>query len=387
MVIFRGYVVRIYPTQKQIDLIWKHIHACRFIWNYMLAWQQENYANGRKRVSAYAMENQLTPLKHQPEYAWLYEVSNSSLCNVCVDLAEAYQNFFNGVTNHPKFKSRKREKTSYPVRTDHGFYFAKGKLVIAKVGKIKYKSDFTFKEGRDQKFYNVRLSYRNGKYFVSFSVECESQAPALTDDSMGIDLGIKELAVAAYGDKQIVFNNINKSKKVRDIERRLRHVHRVVSRKYEASKKRTGKYKKTNNIFRQENEMRRLYARLKGIRENYIHQTTHELISMLPSKVVMEDLNIAGLMKNKHVRKAIGDQCWHEFIRQMRYKCLWSGIPFYQVNRYYPSSKTCSMCGAINHDLKLSDRTFTCPICGCIIDRDYNAAINLSRYTGQLNGL
>ena len=190
------------------------------------------------------------------------------------------------------------------------------------------------------------------------------------------------MAVVAYGDRQLVFHNINKSKRIRDLNKRIRHVQRGISRKYEASKKRTGgRYEKTNNIRREEEKLRKLQARKTNIRSNYLHQTTHTLVSMLPRQVVMEDLNVSGMMKNRHLSKAVQEQCFYEFIRQMQYKCAWNGIRFLQVDRFYPSSKTCSCCGAIKRDLKLSDRIFECPNCGAVIDRDYNAAINLSRYT------
>ncbi len=185
--------------------------------------------------------------------------------------------------------------------------------------------------------------------------------------------------VVAYGNESIIFHNINKSKKVRELKKRIRNLQRVISRKYEVN--RVGKkYIKTNNIIKLENKLRRLYARLNGIRHNYIHQCTHELISLLPCRVVMEDLNIMGMMKNKYLSKAIQEQCFYEIIRQMKYKCEWNGIPFIQVDRFYPSSKTCSCCGSINKKLTLADRTFICPDCGFTIDRDYQAALNLMRY-------
>lgn len=185
--------------------------------------------------------------------------------------------------------------------------------------------------------------------------------------------------VVAYGDKSVVFHNINKSKKVRGIKRRMRHLQRSISRKYEANKQGNA-FVKTNNIARSEDKLRRMYERLTGIRMNYIHQCTHELVSLLPKRVVMEDLNVAGMMKNKHLAKAIQEQSFAEIIRQMQYKCEWLGIPFVQVGRFYPSSKTCSHCGCIHKGLKLKDRTFVCPECGFTIDRDYNAAFNLMRY-------
>ena len=381
----KGYKIRIYPTKEQQDLIWKHIGASRFIWNYMLNMQEENHANGGKFISAFGMHYLLTPLKRQEGFEWLSEVSNIMLQRTCTDLAGAYKRFFGG-SGFPKYKSRKRARTSFPARSET-VQFSDGFVKIEKIGRVRYKSDFQFPEGRGHKFSNVRLSYKNGKYMLSFGMECENQAPELHDYSMGIDLGIKELAVVACGDEQIVFHNINKSKKIRDLKKKIRHVQRNISRKYEASKKRNGgRYEKTANIIKEEEKLKRLQARVSNIRENYIHQTTHELVSMLPKEVIMEDLNVMGMMKNRHLSKAVAEQCFYEFARQMQYKCEWNGIPFTKVPRFYPSSKTCSCCGEIKHDLKLSDRTYVCPKCGLTIDRDYNAAINLMRYTDSQTG-
>jgi len=380
----RGYKIRIYPTREQEKDIWQSIGASRWIWNHMLDVQEENYANGGKFISAYSMNKLLTPLKKQTELVWLNEVSNTMLQRTCADLAEAYTRFFKGTANHPKKKNRKKSRPAFPVRCD-SVKFKDGKVHVEKLGWMKYKSDFQFPEGRGHKFSNVRLSYLNDKYYLSFGMECESQAPQLTDDNMGIDLGIKELAVVACGDKQLFFHNINKSKKVRNLKRKLKRVSRSISRKYEASRKRNGgRYEKTKNIKKLEEEQRRLYARLTGIRHNYLHQITHQLVSMLPKRVVMEDLNISGMMKNRHKSKAIQEQCWYEFIRQMRYKCEWNGIEFAQAGRFYPSSKTCSCCGGKKADLTEKDRTFVCPHCGFTLDRDLNAAINLMRYADHV---
>lgn len=377
----KGFKIRIYPTKEQEKLIWKHIGACRFVWNHMLDLQIERYKNGEKHLSGFDMIRLLTPLKQSEEYVWLREVSNTSLQRTCSSLAEDYNSFFKKRTGFPKFKSRKRSKPSYPVRCDTGaFYFNEGSVQIQKLGRVKYKSDISFPQGRDAKFCNVRISYVLGKYMLSFSMECENQAPRLNEYSMGIDLGIKDLAVVACNDQQLVFHNINKSKKVRALKRKLKHTQRIISRKYEASRKRTGRYEKTQNILREEEKLKRIHARLANIRHNYLHQITAKLISMLPGTVVMEDLNVTGMMKNKHLSKAVQEQCFYEFIRQMQYKCEWNGIEFIRADRFYPSSKTCSCCGAIKHDLKLKDRTYVCQGCGATIDRDYNAAINLMRY-------
>ena len=374
----KSFKIRIYPTKAQEELIWKHIGSCRYIWNWMLAKQEELYAAGEKHLSDFDMIRLITPLKNDGEHEWLYEVSNASLQIVCRDLQKAYKCFFKKLSGFPKFKSRKRSKLSYPVCANR-FYFVDNNMVqIQKLGKVRYKTDFNLPLDKEHKFSNPRITNRNGKWLLSFGMECENQTPKLTDMSMGIDLGVKDLAIAECNG-QIVFHNINKSKKMKELCKKQKHLQRSISRKYEANKQ-GQKYIKTKNIERLENKLRKLYCHISNIRQNYIHQCTHSLVSLLPSRVVMEDLNIKGMMKNKHLARAIQEQCLYEFIRQMRYKCEWNGIEFVQANRFYPSSKTCSCCGNIKRELKLSDRTYKCDICGLKIDRDYNAAINLSKY-------
>lgn len=376
----KSYKVRIYPTKEQEELMWKHIGSCRFIWNWMLAKQQEIREQGGEHLSAFDMINLLKPLKNDGEHGWLYDVSNTSLQKICRDLDEAYKKFFKKTGGFPKFKSRKKSKLSFPICTEK-LYFKDEKFIrVQKIGNVRYRTDFTFSFGRNKiKFTNARISYVNGKWMLSFGIERENQTPILTDKPMGIDLGIKELAVVEYDGRQITFHNINKSKRMRFLNRELRRKQRIASRKYEANRK-GKKYVKTKNIERVEAAIKKLHARIANIRQDYLHKTTHELVSMLPERVVMEDLNVSGMMKNKHLSRAISEQCFHEFIRQMKYKCEWLGIPFVQVDRFYPSSKTCSCCGNVKRNLKLSDRTYICESCGTVIDRDYNAAVNLSRY-------
>lgn len=374
----KSYKIRLYPTKEQEQEMWKHVGACRYIWNYMLALQQKRYADGEKYLSRFNMIKHLTSLKKEEEKQWLKEVSCTSLQIVCTDLAQSYNAFFKKKRGLPKFKSLKRSKINFPTRCD-AIWFSESNVNIEKIGKVAYKTDYTIPFGKGHGFTNPRVSYKNGKWMLSFGIKCENQTPILTDKPMGIDLGIKETMTVAFGDETIVFHNINKSKTIRTLKKQMRHIQRSISRKYEANRQ-GNKYIKTKNIERLEDRLRKMYARLANIRINYIHQCTHKLVSLLPSRVVMEDLNVRGMMKNKHLSKAIQEQCFYEIIRQMRYKCEWNGIPFYQANRFYPSSKTCSCCGCIKSNLKLSDRTYMCSECGMVIDRDLNAAINLQRY-------
>ena len=357
--------------------MWKHIGSSRYIWNHMLAKQQEIHEQGGKHLSAFDMIKALTPLKNDGEHEWLYGVSNKTLQITCQDLQKSYEKFFRKQGGFPKFKSKKRSKPSFPIK--EAIYFQDGLVTIEKLKKVKYKTDFKLPQGRGHKFMNPRISYVNGKWMLSFSMERENQSFKLTDRAMGIDLGVKDLATVAYGDEQLVFHNINKSKRMRYLNKQLIHTKRSISRKYEANRQ-GKKYVKTNNIIREEEKLRKLYQRTANIRNNYIHQTTHKLVSLLPYKIVMEDLNVTGMMKNGHLAKAISEQNFAEFIRQMKYKCEDRGIEFVQADRFYPSSKTCSCCGCVKHNLKLSDRTYVCEDCGAVIDRDYNAAINLMRY-------
>lgn len=375
----KTYKIRLYPTTDQETLMWKHIGACRYIWNWMLAKQQELYEAGEKHLSAYDMMNLLKPLKNDGEHEWLYEVSNSSCKIICQDLDKAYKEFFAKRRGFPKFKSRKRAKKIFPVCPERLHTTSNSTMQIQKLGRVKCRFDDRLDFDCQYRYWNPRVSYINGKWILTVGIESENQAPELTDKSMGIDLGVKDSAIVAYGDEKLVFPNINKSRKVRLLKQKMKPLQRTISRKYEANKV-GNKFVKTNNIKRCEEQLRRLYTRLSNIRMNYIHQSTHKLVSLLPHRVVMEDLNVSGMMKNRHLSKAIQEQCLAEWIRQMKYKCEWNNIEFIQADRFYPSSKTCSNCGCIKHSLKLSDRLFACDECGFTIDRDYQAAINLMRY-------
>ena len=373
----KGYRIRIYPNKEQKILIEKHIGCCRFLWNYMLSLQNENYEKGNKYISRYDMIRSLTLLKKQEEYLWLNEVSNTSLQNICIDLDKDFKGFFKKLNCYPKFKSKKKSKNIYPVCCNRFYFKDNIHIQIQMLGIVKCKTDFKVPIGK-HKFSNVRLSKELNKYFISFGLECENQVRKLNDYSMGIDLGVKELAAVSYGDDSLIFHNINKSSKMRKLNRELKHLQRSVSRKYEENRQ-GNKYIKTNNIIKLEKKIYKINRKISNIRTNYIHQTTHKLVELLPKRVVMENLNVSGMMKNKHLSEAIAEQGFYRFISYMKYKCEWNGIEFIQADKFYPSSKTCSCCGKIRKDLKLSDRVFRCE-CGAEIDRDINAAINLKNY-------
>ena len=381
----RSFKVRLFPTKEQEQMFYQHIGCCRFVWNYMVELQQKRKENEEKHLSRFDMIKLLTPLKKEEEYKWLNEVSNISLQITCTDLSKAYKSFFEKIAKYPKFKSRKCSTKSFPARADSIYFATDDLLNIEKVGKVKYKTDRTFPLGKGNvKVSNTRVKLVGKKWILTFGMECENQAPTL-NGKIGIDLGVKELAYCSHNGKPLVFHNINKSQRVRRLKSKLRHLQRNVSRKYDTNNRLRvyeDKWHKSNKIIKLEEQIAEVHRKLANIRNNYLHQTTHYLVSLNTEQITIEDLNVSGMMKNKHLSKAIAEQCLYEFRRQIEYKSEERGIKVVAVPRFYPSSKTCSCCGSYKKDLKLSDRIYKCEHCNSVIDRDFNAALNLERYVG-----
>ena len=210
---------------------------------------------------------------------------------------------------------------------------------------------------------------------MSVGIEVNDNTTLPSNEGIGIDLGIKDLAICSDGN---TYKNINKTQTVKKLEKKKRRLQRSISRKYEKNKK-GANYCKTSNIIKREKELLKLNHRLTNVRQNYLHQTTSEIVKREPSFICIEDLNVSGMMKNKHLSKAVQQQGFYEFRRQIEYKAMWNNIPVVIADRFFPSSKLCSCCGSIKKDLKLSDRIYKCE-CGNVIDRDYQAALNLKQY-------
>lgn len=379
----KSYKVRLVPNEEQEELLWKHVNACRFVWNWGLDFQIKLHKLGEEYMSGYSLKKELTKLKTQE--AWLREVSSQSLAQSILDLDLAYKKFFKKLTKFPKFKSKKKEIPRFPARTD-SLYYINNSFNIEKIGKIKSKTKMKLPEGRDSiKYSNARIKYINCKWILSFGLEVENQdKPELTKDSTGIDLGIKELATVSKGNENFIFHNINKTKKIKILKSKLKHMQKVVSRKYHTNNKLNvydKKWTKSKSILEYEIKIAKLRYKLSNIRKDYTHKTTTKLVNMLPYKIVIEDLNVSGMMKNKHLSKAIAEQNLYEFRRQIEYKCKWKGIEVVLADRFFPSSKTCSNCGCVKSDLKLKDRVYKCNDCGLEIDRDINASLNLMNYS------
>lgn len=382
----RSYKVRIYPTKEQEILMNKHIDCCRFIWNYMLALNLKREELGEYPMSGYKMNKEITPLKRQPQYEWLNEVSVYSLQTICADLNQAYENFFNKICRKPKFKKKAKAKRTFPIRCDRMYFKDDYYMILPVIGKIGYKTDFNFPIGNNiLKFKNPRISNIGNKWILTFGLEVEKQDYNLNDFSVGIDLGIKDLAVVSYDDnKSKVYHNINKSKKVKYYKSKLKHIQRNLDRKYRKRKSENFYNKEmSKNEIIELKKLQYLYRKLANIRDNYIHQVTAEIVNMLPKRIVIEDLKVSNMMKDKRLSEEIQEQCFYKFREYLTYKCEEKGIELVVADKYYPSSKTCSCCGNIKKTLKLSDRIYICDKCGFTIDRDLNAAINLMNYIPQ----
>lgn len=361
--------IRLYPTNTQEKQLWQSVGTARFVYNWVLAKQEENYKQGNRFIQDGALRKELTQLKQTEEYKWLYEVSNNIAKQAVKDACIAYKRFFNKQANKPRFKNKKKSKPSF--YNDNIKLKIKEKLVlIEKVGWIKTKEQIPM-EG---KYTNPRVSFDGKYWYLSVGTERELDKVELTGEAIGIDIGISELAVCSNG---LRIPNINKSNKVKKIEKKLKRLQRKVSNKYEKNKE-GRKLLKTKNILKLEKQIKLIHRKLKNIRLNHIHQATTKIVKTKPSKIVIENLNVSGMMKNKHLSKVIANQGLYEFRRQLEYKTKIYGIELIVADRFYPSSKLCSSCKTHKADLKLKDRVYKCD-CGLVIDRDYNASLNLMK--------
>ena len=372
------------PNNKQKTKLFQYANTARFAYNWALDREQENYKNGGKFISDGDLRKEFTQLKKTDEYDWLNNVSNNVTKQAIKDACEAYRDFFKGYTKFPRFKSRKHSAPKFyqdnvKIRFTDTHVKVEGFAVSKKKNKQKLNWIRLAEYGRipteNVKYMNPRIKYDGLNWYITVGIEYEDSPALPSNDGIGIDLGLKDLAICSDEHK---YQNINKTQRVKKLEKRKRRLQRSISRKYEKNKKGEG-YCKTSNIIKREKELLKLNHRLANIRQNYLHQITSEIVKREPSFICMEDLNVKGMMKNRHLSKAVQQQCFREFRRQMEYKSAWNNIPVIIADRFFPSSKLCSCCGNIKKDLRLLDRIYKCE-CGNVIDRDYQAALNLKRY-------
>lgn len=381
--------VKLYPTRYQEKLMFKSAGIARFSYNWGLAFLNKYYEENNKSYSIVDLRKRFTDLRNDDEYAWLKEVSSEIPQQALKDLGESFKKFFKKESSYPKFKKKGKCETSF-FHLNNKFIVEGTHVKLEKIGYVKMKDEGRLPVGNYKKdkikVLNPRVKFNGKFWYLSLAFEVEKEGKEeLTDASVGVDLGIKDLAIVSNIDKP--FKNINKSKEVKRLNKKLKRLQRQVSRKYDMLKsgntfKKGDKLIKTQNIIKLERQIKLVHKRIADIRLNHIHQTTNTIVKTKPCRIVVEDLNVRGLMKNRHLSKAIAEQSLNKFITILEYKCKWNGIEFVKADRFFPSSKKCSCCGTIKTDLRLKDRTYICSNeeCNLVIDRDKNASINLANY-------
>ena len=380
----RSYKTEIKPTIEQRNKINRTIGTCRFIYNFYLAHNREIYEKENKFVSGYNfsiwLNNEYIP--NNPEFSWIKEVSSKSVKQSIMNAQRAFKNFFDKKTNFPKWKKKSNSDVKmYFVKTDSKamIFCERHRIKIPTLGWIRLKEKGYIPTSKDG--YIIKsgtVSMKAGRYYLSVLIEIpETARPVLNDFGIGIDLGIKDFAVCSNSK---VYKNINKNSHIRKLEKKLKRERHRLSRKYESLKKLPNNLKgeaTRQNIRKQKLKVQRLHHKLDCIRTDYLNKAVSELVKTKPKWVTLEDLNVKGMMKNRHLSKAVAQQKFFEFRTKLTAKCKEYGIELRIVDRFYPSSKLCHNCGSIKSDLKLSDRTYICAECGYIADRDFNASLNL----------
>ena len=375
--LLKSFKTEINPTEEQKVKIRKTIGACRYIYNFYLAHNKELHDNGEKFMSGKSFSVWLNKeyLPKNPDKLWMKEVSSKSVKRSIENGCVAFTRFFKHQSAFPNFKKK--------GKSDVKMYFVKNnpkdcrcerhRMNIPSLGWVRMKEKGyvpTTKDGYVMK--SGHVSIKADRYYVSVLIEIPNNKTAdNSNEGIGIDLGLKDFAIVSNGK---TYKNINKSAKLKKLEKQLIREQRSLSRKYENLKK--GESTQRANIQKQTLKVQKLHHKIDDIRIDYINKTIAEMVKTKPSYITIEDLNISGMMKNKHLSKAVASQKFYEFRTKLQTKCKENGIELRVVDRWYPSSKTCHCCGAIRKDLKLSDRIFQCD-CGYIEDRDFNAALNL----------
>ena len=373
----KSFKTEINPTEEQKVRIRKTIGTCRFIYNFYLAHNKELHESGKKFMSSSQfrvwLNNEYLP--SHPEYSWIKEAYSKSVTQAVNNGQTAFENFFKHKSAFPKFKKKGRSDVKmYFVRNNpKDCLCERHRIKIPSLGWVRIKEKGyipTTKDGYVIK--SGHVSIKADRYYVSVLIEIpDHRIVNNSSEGIGIDLGLKDFAIVSNGK---IYKNINKSAKLKKLEKKLIREQRSLSRKYENLKK--GGSTQKRNIQKQRLKIQKLHHRIDNIRTDYINKTIAEIVKTKPSHITIEDLNVSGMMKNRHLSKAVASQKFYEFKTKLLAKCKETGIELRIVDRWFPSSKTCHCCKSIKKDLKLSDRLFRCD-CGYIEDRDFNAALNL----------
>ncbi|WP_409193522.1 RNA-guided endonuclease InsQ/TnpB family protein [Clostridium perfringens] len=376
----RAYKMEINPTDEQKSKIHRTIGVSRFIYNFYIAYNKEIYVREGKFVSGMDFSKWLNNeyIPNNQDMKWIKEVSSKATKQAIMNGDKAFRDFFKKAKGFPRFKKKKNQdvKAYFPKNNKTDWTLERHRVKIPTLGWVRLKEFGYIPVNSMVK--SGTVSQKADRYYVSILVEDDYiEVSKSTNEGVGIDLGVKEFALCSDGVK---FKNINKTSIVKKIEKKLKREQRKLSRKYESLKIRNKNIEEgratRQNIQKQVVKVQKLHQRLRNIRTDYINKTVFSIIKQKPSYITIEDLAVSNLMKNKHLSKAIASQKFFEFKTKLMSKCKENNIELRIVDRFYPSSKTCSQCGKVKKDLKLSDRIYRCD-CGLIIDRDLNASINL----------
>ena len=377
---YKALKIEIKLTNEQKIQVNKTIGTERFIYNEYIKYNQEQYELGNKFVSAFDFSKYINNvyLLNNPDKKWIKDVSSKSVNQAIIYGEKAFKNFFKGLSGFPVFKKKgKNEIGAYFVKNnkkDFEFYRHKIKIPTLKFIRVK-------EYGYVPKNTNIKsgtITKIADRYFLSLIIEVEDSVKATNTSSkgLGVDLGIKDTAICSDGK---VFQNINKTKKVKKLKKKIKREQRKMSRSVEYSKSKKIKLKDLKNFNKKKLKMQRLFYRLNCIRDDYNNKMVDEITRAKLKYITIEDLKVSNMMKNRHLSKAIQEQNFYVIRTKLINKCKERNIELRLVDTFYPSSKTCSCCGEIKKDLKLSNRIYKCSNCGLEIDRDYNASINLEK--------
>lgn len=391
-VLLKAFKTEIAPTRAQKEKIIRSIGIARFLYNQYIAYNRKIYKmyqrglldNRQKHfVSANDFDKYVNH-KLKSELPWINECGSKARKKSLVNAEAAFKRFFNSLSGFPRFKKKSRQdiKLYFPKNNKGDWTIWRHKLMIPTLKQVRLKEFGYLPVGT--KVINGTVSYMAGRFYVSIVVDIDEKSKYnkdleasyhTTNDGIGIDLGIKDLAIVSNGQ---TFKNVNKSSKVKRLEKRLRRKQRCLSRKYEFKRKKGGKIATASaNIEKQKLKVQKLHHRINKIREDYENKVIHEVVKQKPRFITVENLNVKGMMKNRHLAKAVTAQRFNRLLTKLKRKTEIIGIEFRMVDIFYPSSKTCHACGHIHKGLKLKDRVYVCPECGYTEDRDFNASLNL----------
>lgn len=363
----REFKLKLTPTKEQENMFWRYVGASRYTYNWGIALLNEKNRKGIKLASISSKEF----TDHKNECVWLKEIADKTLRQALRDLDNAYKLFFQGKRGHPKFKTKKKSKPIFYTRNDQVKFEGK-KVRFEKLGWVKYSDNRNIPRA---KYSNTRIVFDGKYWYLTFGVidTQENTKPALNDISLGIDIGITTLATCSDGSK---YKNISKSIKARKIEKRISQKFRRFSKKKNGS----------NNKDKLRKKIKLLYRKLTNMKDYHMHEVANSIVNKLPKRIVMETLNIEGMLKNRFLAKHIQKSCWRILMSRIEYKAKELGIEVIYADRFFPSSQICSSCGSNTGKKKLRIRKWTCPICNTHHDRDINASKNLAMYPEKYIG-